>query len=251
MKLIDFKKVIILFSIMLFPVLGTAYAHTSSTYQCNYISPTSSPKYIEKGIDVSSWQRDINWHRVKQSGISFAFIRAGFGRNEPNQVDRKFHEHIRNAKAAGIKCGAYHYSYAVSPRDAVNEANFFLSIIKGYKLEYPVVFDIEEPSMVKLGRRTLTDICKAFCSTVKNAGYYVMIYTNLYWLRNNLYPEELKEYPLWLSQYNYEPSPEFAYHSIWQYTSQGHVDGINGNIDINLSKINFFRIIKHKHLNGF
>lgn len=195
--------------------------------------------YIEKGIDVSTWQGQIDWLKVKKDGIDFAIIRAGFGRNEPRQVDVRFHENMKNAQAAGIKCGAYHYSYAKSPEDAKNEANFFLSIIKGYKFDYPVVFDIEDQSMKKLGKRTLTDICKTFCSTVKKQGYHVAIYSNPDFLRNNLYANELKEYGLWLAHYNDTPAPDFDYHIIWQCTRSGQVNGINGNVDINYSKYNF------------
>ena len=109
---------------------------------------------------------------------------------------------MQKAQENGIYCGVYHYSYAVSVEDAVNEANFCIENIKDYKLEYPVAFDIEDKSMIKLGKRTLTDICTAFCDTLEKAGYYAIIYTNPNWLKNYLYKDELfSKYDLWLADW--------------------------------------------------
>jgi Lyzozyme M1 (1,4-beta-N-acetylmuramidase) len=96
-----------------------------------------------KGIDVSKWNGTIDWQKVKGSGIDFAIIREGFGVKSPNQIDEKFKYNITGAKNAGISCGAYHYSYAVSVQEAVNEAQFCLENIRGYQLAYPIAFDAE------------------------------------------------------------------------------------------------------------
>lgn len=96
-----------------------------------------------KGIDVSKWNGIIDWYKVKKEGIDFAIIREGYGKKSPTQIDKKFKENIESAKSVGINCGVYHYSYADSMDDAVNEAQFCLENIQGYTLEYPVIFDVE------------------------------------------------------------------------------------------------------------
>lgn len=153
-----------------------------------------------KGIDVSKWNGNIDWQKVKNAGINFAIIREGYGKKSLTQIDKKFRENINGAKSVGISCGAYHYSYADSVTDAKLEAEFCLENIQGYSLEYPVVFDVEDKEMLKLTNRQRTDICKAFCEEIEKAGYYAMIYANKNWLDNYLYADELlKHFDLWLA----------------------------------------------------
>ena len=203
-----------------------------------------------KGIDVSKWQGTINWSKVKNAGIDFAIIREGYGKKSPSQVDKKFKENIEGAKNAGVKVGVYHYSYAESTDDAVNEAEFCLENIRGYSLDYPVVFDVEDKEMLKLNTRQRTDICKAFCTEIEKSGYYAMIYTNKNWLNNYLYADELlSKYDLWLAQWNVD-KPSYSC-GIWQYSETGTVDGISGNVDLNISYKNYAKKMKNKGLNGF
>ena len=102
-----------------------------------------------KGIDVSTWQGNIDWNKVKADGIEFAMLRSSFGKENPDkQTDNKFWQNYRNAKAAGVPIGAYHYSYATTVEDAKKEADFFLSIVKGCQFEYPIAFDIEDDSQM-------------------------------------------------------------------------------------------------------
>lgn len=204
----------------------------------------------KKGIDVSVHQGNIDWNKVKDSGIEFAVIRDGYGRESPNQVDKRFHTNIKNAQNSGIHCGVYHYSYAINSADAVKEAQFCLKNIKDYKLEYPVAFDIEDKSMIKLGKRVLTDICKAFCGTIEQAGYYSIIYTNPNWLKNYLFADELlPSYDLWLAQWG-ASKPSYAC-GIWQTSETGKVDGISGNVDINIAYKDYKKIMEDNSLNGF
>lgn len=187
----------------------------------------------KKGIDVSVWQGNIDWKKVKNSGVEFAIIRTGYGRNDPNQVDKKFKQNISGAKAAGIKLGAYHYSYAESTEDAANEAEFCLSILDGEKLDLPIYFDIEDSSIAnKHDKNVRTQMCIAFCSEIEKAGYWAGVYANLNWFNNYLNKDELaKKYTLWLAQY-YDTNDMPC--DIWQYTSSGKVDGISGNVDMNI-----------------
>jgi len=203
-----------------------------------------------KGIDVSKWNGTINWQKVKNVGIDFAMIREGYGKKSPTQIDKKFRENINGAKSVGINTGVYHYSYADSIDDAVNEAQFCLENIEGYALEYPVVFDCEDKEMLKLNNRQRTDICKAFCETIENAGYYAMIYANKNWLDNYLYADKLlKDFDLWLAHWGVE-KPSYSC-GIWQYGGTGKIDGISGNVDLNISYKNYPEIMKNKGLNAF
>lgn len=203
-----------------------------------------------KGIDVSTWQNNIDWNQVKESGIEFAMIREGYGKSGPNQIDDCFRRNAEEAQKNGIPFGVYHYSYAQSVNDAVNEANFCLSNINKYQLKYPVAFDVEDSSMQHLWKRTLTDIYKAFCEQIEQAGYYAMIYCNVNWLENYLYKDELlPKYDLWLAQWEVD-SPKYEC-GIWQYTSSGNVSGISGNVDLNISYKDYPSIIKANGLNRF
>ena len=200
------------------------------------------------GIDVSKWQGNIDWNRAKKV-IDFAMIRAGYGK-EKSQVDKCFHTNIKNAQANGVPVGVYWYSYARTVEEAKTEARVCLDTIKGYKLEYPVVFDIEDSSQITLSKQVLTDICKAFCSEIEKAGYYAMIYANCNWLRNHLYSDELlAKYDLWLAHWHVkEPAYECG---IWQTTDKGIIDGISGNVDLNTAFKDYPGIMKSKGLNGF
>lgn len=207
-------------------------------------------KNMAKGIDVSKWQGTINWQKVKNAGVDFVIIREGYGKKSPVQIDKKFKENIEGAKNVGINTGVYHYSYADSVSDAKLEAEFCLENIQGYALEYPVVFDCEDKEMLKLTNRQRTDICKAFCEEIERNGYYAMIYCNLNWLENYLYKDELlPKWDLWLAQWDVNV-PSYP-SGIWQYSESGKIEGINGNVDLNISYKNYPEIIKSKGMNGF
>lgn len=190
------------------------------------------------GISVSVWQGDIDWKKAKKSGVKFAIIRDGYGRNEPGQIDTKFERNIKLAKEAGIDVGVYHYSYAKSPEDAVNEANFCLSNIDGRKLTYPVAFDIEDKSVKHLDKRTLTDICIAFCETIKSAGYTPAIYCYSDWIEENrFFMDDLSAYDLWISDWDVDaPSYDCA---IWQCSDKGSISGIKGDVCIEVAFKNY------------
>lgn len=184
-----------------------------------------------KCIDVSEWQGTINWTKVKADGYGHAIIRAGFGR-EVSQADSKFELNYKNAKSAGVKLGVYWYSYAVDKADAIREANACLAVLKGKTLDMPVFFDMEESSMTKLGKATLTAMAKGFCEAIKSGGFTAGVYSNPNWFKNYLDYSTLKKlYPIWLAQYYKEAQYEC---DIWQYASDGTVSGITGKVDMNI-----------------
>ena len=186
----------------------------------------------EKLIDVSTWNGNIDWNRVYKSRVKYAMIRSSFGIENPNQVDNKFVRNITNAQKAGVKCGIYHYSYAKSAAEAKKEAEFCLKTIKGYKIDLPVAFDIEDSSQTHLGKDTLTSIVIAFCDRIKSAGYRPMLYCNPNWLCNYLHKDKLiNKYDIWLANWGVSaPSYNCA---IWQYSENGSVPGISGSVDMN------------------
>ncbi|MBR4017104.1 MAG: glycoside hydrolase family 25 protein [Oscillospiraceae bacterium] len=192
-----------------------------------------------RGIDVSEWQGEIDWQQVKDSGVEFAMIRVGWRGSEQGVLaeDTYARANYAGATAAGIKVGAYFFSQAISPEEAIEEANYLLEIIRDWKLDMPVVYDwefISEDSRTgKTDPRTLTDCTKAFCDTVAKAGYDTMVYFNTDHSYNNIYIRELTDYPFWLARY--DTVLDYPYKvDMWQYTETGSVPGISTNVDINL-----------------
>ncbi len=196
-----------------------------------------------KGIDVSIWQPNINWVKVKNAGIKFAILRGAYG----TYKDTKFDEHIKGAQSQGIDVGVYVYSIASTIAEAEKEAEFILDVIKPYRLTYPVIYDIEDEKQSKLSVKARTDLCISFCEKIENAGYYAMIYANKYWLETKLEYERLKVYDIWLAQWTDEPTWSGNY-GIWQ-TGQQIIDGI-GNCDTNISYKNYAEIIASAKLNN-
>lgn len=146
---------------------------TSDFYR--YFSISKVDKPLMKGIDVSVHNGSIDWQKVKNAGIQFAILRAGYGR-EMSQKDARFEENYRNAKATGIPVGAYWYSYAMSEDEARLEADVFLSVIKGKQFEMPVYFDLEEKKQFDLGKEKVSAIMRAFLERVESAGYFTGLY---------------------------------------------------------------------------
>lgn len=202
----------------------------------------NSVKYYT-GIDVSTFQGDIDWDDVSNDGIDFAIIRIGlrgYGSKGSMHEDDTGRKNIEEALDAGLKVGVYFFSQAINTEEAIAEADFVLDIIKDYDIDYPVVFDWEnEPGV---GMRTdnlsdavLTDCAVAFCERVKAADYTPAVYFNLNfgYLRYDL--SRIKDYVFWYAQHEGE-QPDFYYnYSIWQYSDCGRVDGIDGDVDMNIS----------------
>lgn len=210
-------------------------------------TPVSPPSYYGEppylGIDVSHWQGDIDWQRVKNAGMDFAIIQAGYG-NDISQEDIAFRKNITEAQAAGIQCGVYWYSYAVDAEDAVREAMACLEVIRGYDLDYPVFFDVEEPFQIEMDSDSLSAIVDAFCSTIESYGYYVSIYSSASFLNYNMNRELFDKYDVWVAHYGVDyPEAEMNY-GIWQYDNEGHVDGIDGDVDMDISYVDYASIIR-------
>lgn len=204
---------------------------------------------VYKGIDVSKWQGEIQWSRVKNAGIQFVMMRSSFGWGK-GQKDKFFETNYAGAKKVGIPVGAYHYSYATTVEDAKKEADLCYSIIKGKKFEYPIAYDMEENRVSALGKEKVSEIAKAFCEKMESYGYYVCIYANKHWLDNYFTDEIFKKYDIWLAQWAEKPTFQRTY-GMWQKTSKGRVDGIETNVDLDESYKNYPSIMKYNGLNGY
>ena len=202
---------------------------------------------MTKGIDVSQWQGDINWGAVK---ADFAILRAGYGRVK-SQIDTKFEQNYRNAKAVGMPLGAYWYSYAMSADEAREEAKVFLEIIKGKQFEYPVYFDVEENKALALGRDRVSDIIIAFLEEMEKAGYFAGLYMSASHL-TNLTTQYVKDrFAIWVAHYGVNKTTYTGQYGMWQYSSTGRVGGINGNVDLNECYVDYPKQIKADGRNGF
>ena len=198
-------------------------------------------KISKAGIDVSKYQAEVDWNQVKDSGIEFVIIRLGYrGYGEEGLLveDPLFRQHMEGALASGLEVGVYFFSQAVTDAEAAEEAQFVLERIKGYPITYPVVFDTEEikddvARTDGLSREQFTENCRVFCDKIEEAGYDTMIYANMKWLAFTLDLTALTEYDIWYADYEEEPQNPYAF-SMWQYTEEGQVPGIEGNVDINL-----------------
>lgn len=195
---------------------------------------------ISYGIDVSTYQGEIDWQLVAADDIDFAIIRVGYrGYNSGHIVmDERFTANIEGALAAGLPVGVYFFSQAISEAEGQADAEFVLNAIRGYEISFPVVFDMEEITgagsrIDDLTEKEVTAITKAFCRVIDKAGYQPMIYGNTKWLASRIDLGNLREYPLWFAQYYDRPLMPYDF-AIWQYSSNGTVAGIPADVDLNI-----------------
>lgn len=217
---------------------GEAYALDDR----GYLSYSAGP--FTRGVDVSAHQKEVDWRRVAATGMDFAMIRAGYRGYTSGGIvkDAWFDANMRGALANGLQVGVYFFSQALTPREAEEEARQLLEWIRDYPVTYPVVFDWEEQD--KEGSRTqgtdgntVTACALAFCKVIEDAGYLPMTYGSprkVY--SGGIQLEYLQDYPFWLAHYTKDTAPtSFRYnYQMWQYSSTGQVDGIEGNVDLNI-----------------
>ena len=195
-------------------------------------------KPIEKGIDVSKWNGDIDWKSVKDAGADYVIIRAGFG---SSTVDEKFYQNIKGARDAGLKIGIYWFSYATSVEKAKAEAQKCIEVISEFKenITYPVFFDYEyasrdyaEKQGVTVTKELATEMANTFINTIKSAGYVTGIYTNKDFGNKYFSEDVINSNNLWVAQYASKNTYGRAY-DMWQYTENGSIAGVSGKVDLN------------------
>lgn len=193
------------------------------------------------GIDVSAYQGEINWTKVKKAGITFVMIRAGYrgSTNGTISMDKRFTSNLEGAKKAGLDVGVYFYSSAVSTSEAVEEAKWTLKQIHRKGITMPVAFDMEEDSSSRTYKLTMmqkTKITDAFCSIVRQNGYKPLIYGNPTWISNSLDLSYLTSYSLWIAHYTNQTTFQHQY-LMWQYSQTGRLPGITGTVDMDIMMV--------------
>ena len=196
------------------------------------------------GIDVSKWNKEIDWKRVKDAGVEFAIIRCGYRGSKTGALveDPYFEKNIKGAQEAGVRVGIYFFTQAVTPVEAVEEASMVLTLCRDYQIAFPMYIDTEGAGgngrADGLDKENRTAVIRAFCETIENAGFTAGVYASKNWLENRLEASELSGYQIWLAQYARSATYEGDY-GMWQYTSAGTVDGISTLVDFNVSYMDY------------
>ena len=198
-----------------------------------------------KGIDLSKWDETVHWDKLKKE-VKFVILRAGYGSDNTDGVYEKYY---KKCKEHDIPVGAYWYGKATSVKHAETEAKSFLKRLKGKKFEYPVFYDIEDKTMLKEGKSTISKMLEKFCSILEKEKYYCGVYGSKSTLEDHFTKEVLSKYDIWLAHYT--SSTSYKGHKIWQYTETGRLAGKPGDCDLNWSYVNYPPLIKSKHLNGY
>lgn len=203
-----------------------------------------------KGIDVSHWQNVIDFEKVKASGIEFVIIKAG-GSDKGFYMDSRFKENYNKAVAAGLSVGAYYFAGKNfrGVENGMADAQRFIDLLKGLKFDYPVFLDIE--AQENRYKEEITDAAVAFCNMLESAGYFVGIYaSDISGFKDKLNHERIKSYAHWVARYGKEPEICKDY-GMWQYSSKGSISGISGSVDMDISYVDYPKIIKAKGFNGY
>ena len=243
------------------------YTHNSSEVS-TYSTATSEIKNYNHGdkegsnialcVDVSKWNSNIDWEKVKKAGVKAAFIRIGHSMLDDGALtlDPYYETNLKAARKAGIKVGVYYYSQATNAKEAIKEVNFILKHLDGTKLDLPVVYDAECGTYVKNGKvhdgklgasatsksaAKWSAVAREFCDAISEAGYTPMIYGSISKLTSTMGGEELSnDYQIWVARYNHSGKvlndSRFSFkgeYQVWQYTEVGTVSGIKGSCDLN------------------
>jgi len=226
--------------------LGNEQTMKENTYSNSGFYRDNGFRYYEDdeyetlpGIDVSTFQHEVDWDAVADSGVKFVMIRVGYRGLKSGEIniDERFKENIKGAKRAGLKVGVYFFSSAITPDEAIEEARFVINHIRGKGVTYPVAFDMEITSAddrnAGLTAMEKTEIADAFLKVIKRNGFDPMIYGSKTWLTKDVDMNYLSDYSVWMAHYTKRPTYEYEY-QMWQYSSAGSIDGIKGNVDMNM-----------------
>lgn len=226
------------------------YVWRSDIFKGAYVDGS---KVYANGVDVSKHNGNIDWTALKNAGVDFAIIRAGYS----GVKDPYFETNYKNAKAAGIDVGAYYYTYAKSVEQSLRDAVEFESWLAGKKFEYPVFLDIEDDSQISLGKETLTQMCIVFIERLQADGYFGALYTNNNWLVNYLETEKVTTlFDIWYARYpaSYQPEWSDKYGDrmcMWQYSDRGTFEGNTAQFDLDIAFKDYPSLIKQWHYNGY
>lgn len=190
---------------------------------------------MEKIIDISEHNGNIDFNKVKQDGISGVIIRIGWiGNKENHTLDKKFNEYYKLAKSVNLKVGFYVYSYCRSVETLRNGINWLIDKIENKSFELPVFLDLEDNTIEDIGKENLTLHATQFCKIIENIGYKAGVYANKDWFTRLIDVNKLITYKIWLAEWNEKENHTANFKvDLWQYTSDARVNGINGRVDMN------------------
>lgn len=204
-----------------------------------------------KGLDVSRFQGEVDWEQVKAAGYQFAMLRAGYG---DDSVDGQFRRNASECNRLGLPIGAYWFCYAASPENAAQEADSCIRTVSGYRLDYPVCYDIEQASADYVEKQGVSftpalaqSLVKSFCDRIEAQGYFAMFYSNRSFYDTYLGAALAGRYAFWYARYT--DTFDGTDCGIWQYTSTGSVPGISGNVDLDLAYVDYPSVIRGAGLN--
>ena len=198
-----------------------------------------------RGIDVSGYQGDIDFKKVKDSGVEFVIVKAGYSTSTVPSWEANF----ANAKNSGLMVGAYWYSYALTIEQGIAEARAFIAALAGKQLDFPVFMDLEDRAQFDKGKAFCTELVLAFCGELAKAGYYAGVYSSTYWYTNFVEESVREMYPAWIADYrgeNYYAGTT----GIWQYGT-GRVPGVQNLCDLDEGYVDYSIYIKENGLNGY
>lgn len=198
-----------------------------------------------KGIDVSGWQGEIDFEKVKANGIGFVIIKAGYSTSVVDTFERNY----AAAKSAGLHVGAYWYSYAQSAKQALAEARACVRAVAGKQFDYPIYFDLEEQSQFQKGAEFCTSLVETFCGELEKNGFFAGLYMSRWPLENYISEDARRRYAIWVAEYSSVNRYKGAF-GIWQYGT-GRVSGISGDVDMNIGCIDYPARIIGAGLNGY
>lgn len=206
---------------------------------------------VHYGIDLSKHNGNVDFNKVVKDGYTFAILRSGYRQSE----DPKFEQYYYDATAAGLMVGAYWFTYTNTPDGAEKEAKCCLEYLKGKKFDYPIYYDLEDdPNQNSYPLKTGRDNCSAmvdrFCKTIQNAGYWAGFYTSKSVLQTHITYEVANRYAVWVAQWGASCTYNGQY-GMWQRSDSGRVQGINGNVDLNIAYVDYPTLIRQKGLNGY
>lgn len=204
-----------------------------------------------KAIDLSHHNGNVDFRKVKASGISTIIIRTGFGFYSPKQIDKKFYEYYDAAKNLGFNIGAYHYSYADGPISAEKEAQAMLKIIGDRKFELPLFIDIEERVHYNMSKKLCSESIAAFCNYLEGEKYWAGVYSFDSLFATHITGDICQRYTTWVARVENVKPKSCPRYDIWQNSHRGRVDGCIGNVDLDIVYKDFPPIVKRAHLNGY
>ena len=203
---------------------------------------------VRDGIDVSQYQGEIDWERVKNH-IDFAILRCGYGQDIPGQDDPTFKRNADECTRLGIPFGVYLYSYATDEKAALSEARHVIRLIKDYQMEYPIYLDLEDPRVGRLSNEQIERNCRVWADELTRHNYFPGFYASYYWWTAKLTGALFTRYTKWVARYAEELGAEG--YDMWQYTDKGFVEGINAPVDRDYAYRDFPAEIKEAGLNNF